>query len=356
MMLSQSGQPGFANVAGGLNAGLNQKQQQADTYNQQLLQMTKPRYEEGEDKDGRILRKTYPAAYEYDPVTSTVREIPGAAAQKPKIEVLYDPTEKEGNEDRGTFTDSRGWLRYKDDNSLVEPNAYEEGYELSAEGRLSATRILREEYKSDIKPIEDEINQIDLGVTTAAKAYLDPESTAAQKAEADRALVKLVEKLWDPTSAVLGGEFETAQAAQSVIDQAVRTLDLSSGETLGNDKRRALLDILRLVGEEKVGVYNERAGDLSSRASSVVEPYRASQAAGVIDAALPRSWRQDGQGNPADGYVPRALDPKWQELMSSQWWTERAPIPDDLPPPSDDLNEQAQRIIRGRSSSLGGRP
>jgi hypothetical protein len=118
MMLAASGTNQFSRVAGTVNAGLNQKQADADAYNQQLLQMTRPRYEEGTDKDGRILRKSYPALYEYDPATSTIREIPGAAAQAPKIEVIYDPLK----DDKGPIrNDQNGVPRYEKTGERVFP-------------------------------------------------------------------------------------------------------------------------------------------------------------------------------------------------------------------------------------------
>ena len=120
MMLAASGQSNFAQVAGTVNAGLAQKQQEADKWNQALFTMTKPRYEEATDKDGRIIRKTYPAQYSYDPTTSTVREVPGAAAQAPKIDVLYDPTKP--NDNREMYKDGRGLQRWKDTNDLVNPD------------------------------------------------------------------------------------------------------------------------------------------------------------------------------------------------------------------------------------------
>lgn len=118
MLLAAAGQPNYATVAGAVNAGLNQKQIQADEYNRQLLQMTRPRYEEGTDKDGRILRKSYPALYEYDPTTSTIREIPGAAAKAPKIEVIYDPLK----DDKGPIrNDQNGVPRYENTGERVFP-------------------------------------------------------------------------------------------------------------------------------------------------------------------------------------------------------------------------------------------
>ena len=117
MMLAAAGQSNFAQVAGTVNAGLAQKQQQADQWNQALLNMTKPRYEEATDKDGRIIRKTYPAQYSYDPATSTVRDS-GRCCAAPKIDVLYDPLK----DDKGPIRNDRnGVPRYEKTGDRVFP-------------------------------------------------------------------------------------------------------------------------------------------------------------------------------------------------------------------------------------------
>ena len=351
MMMAAAGTDSFTRVAGTVQAGMAQDQASVEKYNRDLQALTTEQSELVE-VDGLFKIKRKPPAYKISADGSGIEfvgykdpyftEAQGGDFREPKA-----PAKRE------TAKSADGYLRYTDTGELVYPDQYEEGIDISAEGVMSAQRFLRQEIDKDITPIENEINQINLGAQTAAAVYMDSESTDADKTEADRSLVKLVEKLWDPTSAVLGGEFETAQAAQSWFDQKMRQFDFTSGESLGPDKRRALLGVLRSVGEQKASIYNNRARDLTSRAGSTFGRYKDSQVAGAIEGSLPEAWRTapDGTVGGAGDYYDRGLDPAWEAMMQSPWWTGNAsPDPDTETTDVDaELENAAAEMIKSYS-------
>ena len=320
MVLSAAGTPDFARVAGTVQAGITQRTQGIDKYNRDLRAMTTEQTELVVE-DGLYKNKHTPASYKISAdgkgiefignATPYFTEIEGGDFREPK-----DPTKRE------IKAGADGYQRYVDTGEMVYPDQYEDGVDISAEGVMSAQRFLRQEIDKDITPIENEILQIDLAAQTAAAVYMDSGSTKEEKTEADRSLVKLVEKLWDPTSAVLGGEFESAQAAQSWYDTKMREFDLTSGETLGPDKRKALLGVLQRVGTQKANTFNNRARDLTSRAGSTFGRYKDSQVAGAIEGSLPEAWRTapDGTVGGAGDYYDRGLSPAWEAMMQSPWW------------------------------------
>ena len=332
MMLSAAGQPNFTTVAGAVNAGLNEKQATADAYNQQLMQMTRPRYEEATDKDGRIIRKTYPAAYAYDPVTSTIREVPGAAAKAPKIEVLYDPTKP--NDNRKMYKDARGLQRWQDTNELVNP---EEG-----------ARLDRKDQRGGLTP--DKAAEQFYGDTADLRAmmpnYMSLQRTLADTNNpfADISTLFAFMKTADPGSVVRPSEADMFSSAGSLSTSLANALNkITSGQSLTTKQQEQLAKVVDdlMIGQiEKVEerraswetYFNEENQQLDNWNTSILNPY---------DPLYNNSLADDVRSRMASRGTPEP-DPD--------------PDPDPVPDPSDELEKKAQAILdeRKRLSAMAG--
>ena len=234
LMMSAAGTPQFSRVTQTVTAGLNEKQMQADQYNRNLSAMTRPRYEEATDKDGRLLRKTYPALYEYDAATSTVREIPGAASKPPTIEVLYDPNPT-GMAKRETYKDVRGLNRYKDTNEYVNPEEVERADRQAGRGDLTPAKAGIELQKQQAV-----LREIMPNYTSLQSTLADTENPFA-----DVTTLFQFMKLIDPGSVVRANEADMFSNAGSLPTQLANSLNqITNGGTLTDAQQKQLSQIV----------------------------------------------------------------------------------------------------------------
>lgn len=334
MMLSASGQPHFASVAGAVNAGINQKQIEADTYNQQLMQMTRPRYEEGTDKDGRIIRKAYPALYSYDAETSTIREVPGAADQVPKIDVLYDPTKP--NQNRDMYKDVRGLQRWKDDNTLVNPTEEDRLNRDVARGGLTP-KDAQGQFKDQTAVLADMKKNYNI----LQRTLYDTSNPFS-----DVATLFSFMKTADPGSVVRPSEADMFSGAGSLGTMVANYMNkLAEGQTLTNDQQ---MQLAKVVDDLMMGQIQDVQAARANWEEYFALPDQAadgwsSDILNTVDPLYGTSMADDVAGRLKDGTY---------QINTS------LPETPPLPPPTDDVEEAAQNIIkqRRRSSSLGGRP
>ncbi len=331
MMLSAAGQSNFANVAATVNAGLNQKQIMADQYNQAALGLTRPNIEQARDKDGRIIRIINPATHSYDPETNTVREIPGASTQKPKIEVLYDPTKP--NQNRTMYKDVRGLQRWQDTNELVNPDEAARLDRDVARGGLTP-KDAQAQFKEQTAVLQDMKKNYNI----LQRTLYDTENPFS-----DVATLFSFMKTADPGSVVRPSEADMFSGAGSLGTMVANYMNkLAEGQTLTNEQQMQLAKVVddlmlgqiqdveaaRANWEEYFGLPDQVADNWSADILNTVDPLYGT------------SMADDVRGRLEGGVY---------NITS----VNNAPPP---PPTDDELEEEAQKILRTRSNSLGGRP
>jgi hypothetical protein len=307
MVLGAVGQNNFSQVLGGAQAGLMEKEMKAKEYNAQLAQ---PQISV---EDGRL---------NYTP---------------PMWEV----------DSKGNYQARSADAIKKD---LAEFYGSDAGKEkLTGEARGSHARYVNEMYEKRVAPLEDAIDKSDMALSYANYYY--DESTKAQKTQADRALIKAVEKLWDANSAVLQGEFEAAESAQDVITQLQRASDPTTGEVLGQESRAAMLDLIYRATDEMAGKYNRGAQEVHEAADAAFSPYQMYDE--NMRMAVPQSARwKDENGQ----FVGRPMSAGWDELRNTGWYKDN--VGAKIPPKeiviesTPDLEAMAEEIERKRNETV----
>jgi hypothetical protein len=121
-----------------------------------------------------------------------------------------------------------------------------------------------------------------------ANTYANPDSTNEDKTQADRGLVNLSVKLFDPTSAVLGGEFDSAAEAQAYFSKLMKRVDPTTGEILDDETRKAMLRLIHNSAQTKIGQLTERYNDFLGPATRLV-------GADNLDMVIPQRMLENGQ-------------------------------------------------------------
>ena len=303
LVLGAVGQNNFSNVLNAAQTGLMEKEIKAKQYNAKLAQLTQPQIS---FEDGQI--QYVPPMWEID--------------------------------ENGNYQ-ARGVEAIKKDAAdFYGENAGKE--KLSGESRATHARYVNELYEKRVAPLEDAMDKSDMALSYANYYYGVDENgnaaTKAQKTQADRALIKAVEKLWDANSAVLQGEFEAAESAQDVITQLKRASDPTTGEVLGQESRAAMLDLIYRATDEMGAKYNRGANEVYTAANAAFSPYQGYEENMLF--AMPQStrWMQDGQ------FVGRQMAPGWSELKETSWFRDNSGRP--IPPPETVLTPEAEEILQ----------
>ena len=304
MVLGAVGQNNFSNVLNAAQTGLMEKEIKSKEYNAKLAQLTQPQLSV---ENGQL---------NYSP---------------PMWEI----------DDKGNYQARSADAIKKDLADFYGEDAGKE--KLSGESRATHARYVNELYEKRVAPLEDAIDKSDMALSYANYYYGVDENgnaaTKAQKTQADRALIKAVEKLWDANSAVLQGEFEAAESAQDVITQLKRASDPTTGEVLGQESRAAMLDLIYRATDEMGVKYNRGAEEVYTSANAAFSPYQGYEENMLF--AMPQStrWMQDGQ------FVGRQMAPGWEEMRETPWFRDNSGKP--IPPPETVLTPEAEEILNG---------
>ena len=358
MVLSAAGTPDFARVAGTVQAGITQRTQGIDKYNRDLRALTTEQTELVVE-DGLYKNKHTPASYKMSAdgkgiefignATPYFTEIEGGDFREPK-----DPTKRE------IKVDGDGNQRFVDDGSYVfddqipDPSA---SRAMTSEARGTTARYVNELYEKRVAPLEDAIDKADMAVSYADVYYETDDtgkltSTKAQRTQADRALIKAVEKLWDANSAVLQGEFEAAENAQDVVTQLQRGADPTSGEVLGDESRAAMLDIIQRASGDMMDKYNRGAEEVYLSAQGGFNGYE------NYDNNMQMAIPQLSRWMNGEEFAGRQQSDSWAGLNESEWY-QAALNRANTPPPPGDLDKQAEALLRANAGKFGnkaGRP
>ena len=354
MVLSAAGTPQFGQVAGTVNAGIMQRTQGIEKYNRDLMALTKPRTVQKEINN-QLFEATIQPSYKYNPDTNSLDQLPPSPS--PEWTQVLDARDTPEEPKREIKTDGNGNQRYVDDGSYVfddqipNPDALKT---MTSEARGTTARYVNELYEKRIAPIEDALDKADKAVSYADVFYEKNEkgelkSTKAQRTQADRALIKAVEKLWDENSAVLQGEFESAESAQDIITQLQRGADPTSGEVLGDEARAAMLDIIQRASGDMMDKYNRGAEEVYLAAKggfSGFENYDNN-----INFAVPQLSRWMN----GEEFVGRQQSDSWAGLNNSDWY--QAAL-NRAAQPFPNLEKQAAellRVSRGKFDNRAGR-
>lgn len=310
MVLGAVGQNNFSQVLGGAQAGLMEKELKAKEYNAQLAQLTQPQISV---EDGKL--NYTPPMWEVDS-KGNYQARSAEAIKKDLADFYGDDANKE---------------------------------KLTGEARGSHARYVNEMYEKRVAPLEDAIDKSDMALSYANYYYED--STKAQKTQADRALIKAVEKLWDANSAVLQGEFEAAESAQDVITQLQRASDPTTGEVLGQESRAAMLDLIYRATDEMAGKYNRGAQEVFEAADAAFSPYQMYEE--NMRMAVPQSarWRDE-----SGKFIGRPMSAGWDELRNTAWYQNN--VGAQIPPAeiviesTPDLEAMAEEIERKRNEAV----
>jgi len=310
LVLGAVGQNNFSSVLNAAQAGLMEKEIKSKEYNAKLAQLTQPQLSV---ENGQL---------NYSP---------------PMWEI----------DEKGNYQARSAEAIKKDLADFYGEDAGKE--KLSGESRATHARYVNELYEKRVAPLEDAIDKSDMALSYANYYYEDG-ATKAQKTQADRALIKAVEKLWDANSAVLQGEFEAAESAQDVITQLKRASDPTTGEVLGQESRAAMLDLIYRATDEMGAKYNRGAEEVYNAGHAAFSPYQMYDENMMMAIPQYTRWMQDGQ------FVGRQMAPGWSELRETPWFQANAftqPNPQDVQivvPPT--LEEQAQAIVDERNRNV----
>jgi hypothetical protein len=297
MVLGAVGQNNFSSVLNAAQAGLMEKEIKSKEYNAQLAKLTQPAISV---ENGQL---------NYSP---------------PMWEI----------DDNGNYQARSAEAIKKDLADFYGEDAGKE--KLSGESRATHARYVNELYEKRVAPLEDAIDKSDMALSYANYYYEDG-ATKAQKTQADRALIKAVEKLWDANSAVLQGEFEAAESAQDVVTQLKRASDPTTGEVLGAESRAAMLDLIYRATDEMGTKYNRGAEEVYTAGQAAFSPYQGYDENMLM--ALPQSgrWVQDGQ------FTGRQMAPGWEEMRETPWFRDNSGRP--VPPPETVITPDAAEIL-----------
>jgi hypothetical protein len=302
MVLGAVGQNNFSNVLNAAQTGLMEKEIKSKEYNAKLAQLTQPQLSV---ENGQL---------NYSP---------------PMWEI----------DDKGNYQARSAEAIKKDLADFYGEDAGKE--KLSGESRATHARYVNELYEKRVAPLEDAIDKSDMALSYAEYYYgadeNGNEATKSQKTQADRALIKAVEKLWDANSAVLQGEFEAAESAQDVITQLKRASDPTTGEVLGQESRAAMLDLIYRATDEMSIKYNRGAEEVYTAGDAAFSPYQAYDENMLM--AIPQSgrWMQDGQ------FVGRQMAPGWAEMRETPWFKDNSGKA--VVPPETVLTPEAEEIL-----------
>jgi len=306
LVLGSVGQNNFSNVLNAAQTGLMEKEIKSKEYNAQLAKLTQPNISV---ENGQL---------NYSP---------------PMWEI----------DDNGNYQARSAEAIKKDLADFYGEDAGKE--KLSGESRATHARYVNELYEKRVAPLEDAIDKSDMALSYANYYYGVDEngnaSTKAQKTQADRALIKAVEKLWDANSAVLQGEFEAAESAQDVITQLKRASDPTTGEVLGQESRAAMLDLIYRATDEMGAKYNRGAEEVYNAGNAAFSPYQMYDENMMMAIPQYNRWVQDGQ------FTGRQMAPGWEEMRETPWFRDNSGGP--IPPPETVLTPEAEEILNGET-------